>query len=134
MSLNANLLERAWGLFGRFGERARRLVNDPKKVEEILDQARRKAGKSSSAEGWFEYLFLMIRLVTAYFQGRYRQVSYDTIILIVAGILYFLFPLDVLPDPIYLDDAAVLIFVANKVKGELDRFSDWERSNTVKAA
>ena len=134
MSLNASILGRAWGLFGKFGERARRILNDPKKVEEILDQARQKAGRSSSAEGWFDYLFLMIRLVTAYIQGRYRQVSYDTIILIIAGILYFLFPLDVLPDPIYIDDAAVLIFVANKVKGELDGFAAWEKGKTARVA
>ena len=129
MSVNAKILSRAWSLLGKFGERARRIMKDPKKIEGILDQARRKAGDTASIEAWFEYLHLMFRLVAAYIKGEYRNIPYDTVALIVAAILYFLFPLDVLPDPIYVDDAAVLIFVAAKVKNDLEAFAAWEKVN-----
>lgn len=51
--------------------------------------------------------------------------------LIVAFLIYFLWPVDLIPDfrgPAgYVDDAALLVFVLGLVKEELDDFLQWER-------
>jgi uncharacterized membrane protein YkvA (DUF1232 family) len=49
---------------------------------------------------------------------------------IIAGILYFVLPIDVIPDFIVgaglLDDVAVLTWVLNSVRPVLDDFGEWE--------
>ena len=81
----------------------------------------------------WEKLQALLRLVTAWVQGRYRVVPWRTLILAIAGILYFLDPLDLFPDPIpflgYLDDAGVLALVVKAIQKDIDRFLTWERDN-----
>ena len=53
----------------------------------------------------------------------------------VAGILYFVTPLDLVPDAIpgagFLDDITVLGFVIARLEGELARFTTWERADAI---
>jgi len=72
----------------------------------------------------------LLRLVRAYASGAYKDVSVDSMVLIVGGILYVVSPFDLIPDVLpggYLDDAAVLAFVLNQVREELDAFLAWEK-------
>ncbi len=52
----------------------------------------------------------------------------------VAGLLYFVSPLDAIPDWLlgvgFLDDIAVLGWVLKAVGDELNRFKDWRKSGT----
>ncbi|MDN8848677.1 DUF1232 domain-containing protein, partial [Staphylococcus aureus] len=55
---------------------------------------------------------VMISLVKAYVEGRYREIPIGSLIAIVAALIYFLTPVDMMPDIIpsfgFLDDAAVV--------------------------
>ena len=70
------------------------------------------------------------RLIRAYADGSYRQISLENFGLIIAAIIYFVMPVDALPDFIaglgHVDDAAVLAWTFNKVSSELARFKAWE--------
>ena len=54
--------------------------------------------------------------------------------MLVAGLVYFVMPLDILPDFIpvtgFLDDITVIIWIFNNFKSEIDAFEAWER-NTI---
>lgn len=73
----------------------------------------------------------LLRLIRAYAKGRYRDVSFESMVLIVGAILYVVSPIDVIPDSIagvgLLDDAAVLAFVLRLVREEIDDFLEWEQ-------
>src|SRR5690606_6515521 len=73
---------------------------------------------------------VLIRLVKAYAKGNYREVELQSILMIVAGLVYFVTPLDLIPDfiPItgLVDDFAVILWVYNKVQLEIDKFVEWE--------
>ena len=77
--------------------------------------------------GFREQLGLLSRLIK-----DYRQVSMKTILSIVASLLYFVSPIDVIPDflPLvgFADDIALVVWVFNSLQGELVNFRDWERS------
>lgn len=79
-----------------------------------------------------EKFFVLGRLIKAYALGHYREVPWKTILLIVAAILYFLNPLDMVPDIIPLtgltDDFAVLLWVYNSVSNEIEKFLTWEKA------
>jgi uncharacterized membrane protein YkvA (DUF1232 family) len=76
--------------------------------------------------------FVLGRLIKAYAQGQYRAVPWKTVVVIVAAILYFVNPLDFIPDLIPIaglaDDFGVLLWVYSAVSGEVEKFLTWERS------
>ena len=88
--------------------------------------------RSRLGEIW-ETLEALIRLLKAWVRGRYSVVPWRTIVFATAGVLYFVDPLDLIPDPIpvigYLDDATVLAFVLRFIRKDVERFLAWERAN-----
>ena len=80
-----------------------------------------------------------LRLILArYARGDYRQVPWETVTLVVAAVLYFLMPIDVIPEwPAglgFVDDAAVIAWVMNTVGPELGKFRQWETSRAQSAS
>jgi uncharacterized membrane protein YkvA (DUF1232 family) len=88
--------------------------------------------KISSARDKF---LVLGRLVKAYAMGHYRDIPWKTILLIVAAILYFISPIDLLPDLIPItgltDDFGILLWVYNAVAVEIDKFLTWEKSQLI---
>lgn len=76
--------------------------------------------------------FVLGRLIKAYAQGQYKAVPWKTLLIIVAAVIYFVNPLDFIPDLVPIaglaDDFAVLLWVYNAVSGEVEKFLSWERS------
>ena len=79
-----------------------------------------------------EKLSVFYRLATAYASGKYKEVPWKTVMIILAAIIYFLNPLDLVPDFIPLmgltDAFGILVWVYNSVQGEINKFLDWEKS------
>ena len=88
--------------------------------------------KFSDAKNKFSILG---RLLKAYAQGRYQEIPWKNIMLIIAAIIYFISPIDLLPDflPItgLTDDLGVLLWVYNTVNTEIDKFLTWEKSSLM---
>ena len=96
-----------------------------------------KAGTVNlSKQYWKERLFLIGRLLKAFALGRYRQIPIRSIALLIAAILYFLNPLDLIPDAIIglglTDDLAILTGVYNLVSVEIEKFRKWELEEGLK--
>ena len=74
----------------------------------------------------------MIRLIRAYHQGEYRDISSQNLLVIVAAIIYFVSPFDVIPDSVpifgHIDDALVVRLAMKSVRADLDTFMAWETS------
>lgn len=110
---------------------AEEFARDKDKTTYLLDEAMRKAEQSQArlAAVW-EDLQTLIRMARAWVAGRYREVSWQTIVFIIAGIVYFVNPFDFVPDFIpgagLLDDATVIGFVIKSLKREIDQFLVWE--------
>jgi len=74
----------------------------------------------------------MIRLLTGFQKGEYRDISTQNLNLIIATIIYFVSPFDVIPDSVpifgHLDDALVVRMAVKSVGADLDAFMAWETS------
>lgn len=112
--------------------RATEYLNSEKKMRWLLSQAHRKARRNYEfLLGPWESLQIFFRLVRAWLAGEYAA-SVVTVVAVAAAIIYFVEPLDLIPDPLpvlgYLDDAAVIFAVARANLNEISRFRKWENS------
>ena len=77
-------------------------------------------------------LVVLVRLVKAWVTGKYSKTPWQTLVLVVATILYFVNPFDVIPDFIpvigYVDDATMIATGIQSIRGDLKDFTRWERS------
>ena len=110
---------------------AETIVDDAKRLAEVLEEGVKKMNAHSKAlAGVFADLQLIVRMVRAWLKGEYRELSHKSLIVLVGALLYFLMPLDAIPDFIpgvgYLDDAGVIAMALGTVKTEIDKFRAWE--------
>jgi uncharacterized membrane protein YkvA (DUF1232 family) len=121
-------------LFKKIMAKAERYLEHPSQVAKLLNDAFKKATAKKSlgalaAEAWesFQVLFHMIRSAM---NGEYKGIPNTVLVGGVAVIIYFLMPLDLIPDFIpvigLLDDAALLAWFMASIRSELDRFKDWD--------
>jgi uncharacterized membrane protein YkvA (DUF1232 family) len=110
-------------------------AKDPKRLHKLFEDATRKSKeipRGPFKETW-AYLMTMLRLMRAYASGRYREIPWQSLVTIIVAVIYFVSPVDFIPDfiPVIgdLDDALVVHFAIQAVKGDLDAFTEWEAAN-----
>jgi uncharacterized membrane protein YkvA (DUF1232 family) len=108
--------------FKKARSKAEEYARDPEKAKKLVDEALKKAREKRRGplgEVW-QYLTAIIRLVRAYIRHEYTDVPWETLVLSIAAIIYFVSPIDLIPDFIpvagYVDDAAVIAFVVVSIK------------------
>jgi len=128
-ALCMKLLWKPW--FRRERKKAERLVENPVAVLRAAEHAadRAQTARGPLARIWND-LQTALRLARAWSRRDYRGVTRGSIVLVVAGLLYLLSPIDAIIDAIpvlgFLDDALVLGWVFRQVRWELDAFREWE--------
>jgi len=110
---------------------AETIVADAKKLTQVLEDGVKKMNAHSKAlAAVLADLQLIVRMVRARLKGEYRDLSNKSLVILVGALLYFLMPLDAIPDFIpgvgYLDDAGVVAMALGAVKTEIDKFRAWE--------
>lgn len=115
--------------FARFLPLAQRLLirgRLPTLLFAVASKSARQGGRLGKLK---EELKLLQALCLAYWRGEYRAVSAKSMVIVVAGLMYFLSPIDAIPDfiPVFgmLDDIAVLAWVMNALDQELSAFRAW---------
>ena len=74
-------------------------------------------------------LKVLARMLLDWTTGRYRQVPWATLLTITGALVYFLMPLDAIPDPIIglglLDDMGVLAKAWQFARQDIERYQQW---------
>ncbi|OOF29810.1 YkvA family protein [Salinivibrio proteolyticus] len=75
---------------------------------------------------------LMIGLVTDYAKGNYRDVPWNVLAAVTGAVIYFVSPVDVIPDVIpvvgYLDDALVVKLALEIARPDLEAYANWKNA------
>ncbi len=117
--------------FQKFTKTAKQLLTDKNKTLSKVQEGLAKANinKDKLAAVW-DKMQLLFELAKDYANGNYKDVSNASIVAIIGSLLYFISPIDVIPDFIlgigFLDDAFIIGYVFNKVAKELDKYQDWK--------
>ena len=107
--------------------KADKIVNDQKKLNKFLSEATAKLKRDRTRlQRFLTDIELLIMMAKAYHNGTYRRIPLKSLAIIVGAIIYFVNPLDIIPDFIaglgFLDDAAIIGFVIKTLSNEIDRF------------
>lgn len=118
--------------FVRYLSLARPFLRDGR-LPALLVAVARKSGKQGRRLGALkDDLRLLQNLCLAWWRGEYRAIGSRTLVAVVAALLYFLTPLDALPDWLpglgLVDDLAVLAWVLRTWREELAAFRAWREA------
>lgn len=110
---------------------AESIIADAKKLSSVIEEAVKKMQTHSEALGGIiDDLQVIFRLVRTWVKGDYKEVAKQSLIILVAAVVYFLMPVDAIPDVIpvigLMDDVTVIGLALAAVKAEIDRFREWE--------
>ena len=115
-----------------YERRADGLVRSKERLKNLATQAARKLSGTASMriDRVRDELILCIALVRSWIHGEYDGVSRQTIVAVTAALLYFVVPLDVIPDFLigvgFIDDASVVGYVMTMLAAEMDTFRRWQ--------
>ena len=74
------------------------------------------------------------RLINAWFSGTYNVFPWRTLFVFILVGIYAINPFDIIPDfiPIVgvVDDAAMLAFLFRSLRKDVEKFLEWERTQT----
>lgn len=112
---------------------AEKILEDETKVQKLIDMALKLCDKLSRLPvigGVFEDLPLACMLISDYSHGNYRDVPLATIITLLAAIIYFFSPLNIIPNVIpvigVLDDAVVWGLALQAARNDLQAYRIWK--------
>jgi len=78
---------------------------------------------------------LLFSLLKDWTSGTYKDISTSAIIIVIIAIIYFVYPVDFVPDWLVglglVDDAAVFGLVVNQINKELLSYKKWKAANEV---
>lgn len=124
--------------FSKAQKEAAVIAKDPAQVAGLVDQALIKTKAIEEKGGLMQMLSdlaTLYRLIRAYYSGEYRELPWESIVHVVGAIIYFVSPIDLIPDFIpglgYIDDAAVIAWVMVAIKNDINRFRMWENQGTL---
>ena len=115
--------------------KASQLIGEPGRIGLLLTKLSTKMKSvqwTTLAKDSQDKLYVLARMARAFSTGRYRAIAPRSIMIIIAGIIYFINPLDLIPDFILVvgltDDVSVLLWIYNTLQKEIDKFLAWEQS------
>ncbi len=122
-------------LFGALGVAAATL-RDRSKLKTLVGSA---GDKLNSAHAGIQSVRNDARtlrdLVRAWMRREYRDVPWSTLLLTAGALVYFVNPLDAIPDIVpatgLIDDAGVIGFVLASVKNDIEKFRKWQSDSAV---
>ncbi len=117
-------------------EKAEEILNDKSKMEEFLQRLEKKLESIPVAGEKLAYIPVFASLLNSYVKKEYTDIPIGTIIAIISALLYFVSPLDVIPDVIpgigHIDDATVALACLKLVETDIETYDEWRIKNGKK--
>ncbi len=115
---------------------AEKLLNDKDKLEETLQKIEKKLETIPKVGNTLSALPIMVSLIKSYIKKEYTEIPVGTIIAVISASVYFLSPIDFIPDTIpgvgYIDDATVIAVCLKLVGTDLEDYKQWRNKNNKK--
>jgi uncharacterized membrane protein YkvA (DUF1232 family) len=117
----------------KFQKQAEAMMDDPKKLMDLVGKAKEKLNKNKEIlDEVLEDLLTLFRLVKSYYNREYVEIKFQTMLIVIIGLIYFVVPTDLVPDFIpvigLLDDITVIGWAMGHIKDEIEDFKKFDSS------
>jgi len=114
-------------------EKAKAFLDDDVKMEGLFRDFEEKLKLIPKVGKRASDLAVLLSMLRAYIKKQYTDVSLSTILLGIAGLIYVVNPMDVVPEYILgvglLDDAAILGIILQAMHMDLNKYKKWQEEN-----
>ncbi len=112
---------------------AEEILKDDKRMDRFLQRLEKKLKVIPVAGKTLSMIPTLIELIRSYIKKEYKDIPIGSIIAIISALLYWLTPIDALPDTLpgigYVDDVSVLALCLKLVKSDIDDYEKWRKKN-----
>ena len=116
-------------------KKAEALLKDDVRMESFLEKIEKKIKWIPFLAQEFKNIPTMVSMVRSYLRGNYTKIPKRTILAIVSALIYFLSPIDLIPDWIpllgQLDDAIVIASCWNLVNKDVEDYRQWKKASRL---
>ncbi len=120
-------------------DEAEEIARDNGKLDKLVNKSSKKMHnvkeRKPSIMNFFSQIITFQRMMKAYSRKEYPHLPWKSLLSIVGAILYFLNPLDLVPDFIpgigFIDDIALIGWVYKSLDADVQRFEEWEHENKL---
>ena len=114
---------------------SKEILQNEDKLEKLFQRLEKKLKIIPVVGGTLSEIPMMASLIKSYVQGEYKDIPIGTIVAIVSALVYFVSPVDLIPDclPVvgHLDDAAVIAACLKLVDSDLQEYRIWRERNGI---
>ena len=118
---------------GKGFAKAEKILENQDKLEHFLDRLEAKLKKVPVGGDVLSMVPVMISMLRSYFKKEYKDIPIGTLIALISALLYWLTPIDVIPDAIpvagYVDDATVIAACLKLINDDLKEYKEWKDNN-----
>lgn len=114
-------------------DEAEEILHDEDKLEKFLQRLEKKLKTIPVAGNKLAVVPIMASLIRNYVKKEYTDIPIGSIISIISALIYFVSPIDIIPDSIpvlgYFDDAAVVAACWKLVESDVEEYVKWRDDN-----
>lgn len=126
--LQSIFFRNAKGKAGRYARNSTRLFE---LVKDVVGKLQTVGFKGNLGE-FQASVQLLIRMVKAYASGEYKDLPWKSLVSIIAVLIYFVSPIDLIPDflPVIgiTDDVALVVWLVKTLGDDVRKFAEWEKA------
>ena len=114
-----------------YKEEAKEILKDKDKTEKYLEKIEEKLRTIKGVGPILGQIPVLISLVRAYIRKEYTQFPFVSVIGILTSLLYFLNPMDIVPDVLIgaglVDDALAVTLILKLLDADLSMYKEWKK-------
>jgi uncharacterized membrane protein YkvA (DUF1232 family) len=115
---------------GKAGSYARNTQRLAELLRAVTEKSSRLQGEAGTDPSFLDQVGTLIRMLWAFKRGEYKVIPWRSLLLIITALLYFVSPLDFIPDLLPIvgltDDIALIFWVVKSLKEDIMHFRAWE--------
>jgi len=123
------------GILAKYLKEAIVYLKNPKKLSRLLTAVIVYTKKNKNDVNTFlKDILLLWEMLNAWFKGEYKDIPKKTIVLIITALIYFISPVDLIPDWLpggFIDDAALITWVMQSISSDIQKFKIWKKKDKV---
>lgn len=113
-------------------KQAEKVIASDSSVSKLIDDVFLKIGRGTEVFYTIQdSVIALVRMLRSWSSGEYRNISKTSIVAVVAALIYFVNPFDLIPDFIpvigQIDDILVLGYLIKFLNKEIERYMAWEK-------